>query len=152
MLTATPRNVFSSNFTLRSEDEPLAELNRSSLLEKGTIEVANTTYRVYREGLLSGAFVLETNGRVCARAEKPSAMTRRIVIDAEDIQLELRPRSTLSRSFQLLKGGVVVGTLSPSGFLSRRMNVELSETLSLPVKAFVVWLTVLLWNRDDSGG
>jgi hypothetical protein len=152
MLTAIPRHWFSWHFTLLERDESLGEIDLSSWCEKGSLAVSNTTYRVYREGLFSGAFILESNGEVMARAEKPSAMTRRVVVYFGGAQFELRPRSALSRTFQLLSGGTIVGSLSPSGFLSRRMDIELSEDLPLPIRAFVVWLTVVLWKRDSEGG
>jgi hypothetical protein len=28
------------------------------------------------------------------------------------------------------------------------MNIDLPENLPLPVRAFVIWLTVLLWKRE----
>lgn len=149
MLTAIPRHWFSWDFTLFDKGESLAEIGMSSWREKGRVTVSNTTYRVYREGFFTGAFVLESNGTVLARAEKPSAMTRKVVVHFGGSQFELKPRSGLSRKFQLLSGGAIVGTLSPAGFLSRRMNIELSEDLPLLIKVFVVWLTVLLWKRES---
>ena len=153
MLTAIPRHWFSWDVTLFEKDRSLAEIDMSAWREKGEVTVANTTYRVFREGLFSGDFVLEGNGLVVARAEKPSATTRRVVLTFGSTHFELKPRFTLfSRTFNLLAGRQVVGTLSPRGFLSRRMDIELSEDLPLPIKVFVVWLTVLLWKRDSDGG
>jgi hypothetical protein len=153
MLTAIPRHWFSWDFTLFEKDRSLAEIDMSAWREKGELTVTNTTYRVYREGLFSGAFILEGNGAVVARAEKPSAMTRRVVLNFGSTQFELKPRSTLFfRTFHLLSGKRIVGTLSPRGFLSRRMDIELSDDIPLPIKVFVVWLTVLLWKRDSDGG
>ena len=39
-----------------------------------------------------------------------------------------------------------------AGFLSRLMNVELPDDLPLPIRALVVWLTLLLWKRDSEAG
>jgi hypothetical protein len=148
MLTAIPHHWFSWNFTLFDQGRSLAEIGLSSWREKGGLTIGNSGYRVYREGLFTGAFVLESGGTAVARAEKPSAMTRRMIIDFRGTQFELRPRGIFSRGFQLLSRGAVVGTLSAGGFFSRRMDVELSEELPLPLRAFVVWLTLLLWKRD----
>jgi hypothetical protein len=39
------------------------------------------------------------------------------------------------------------------GLLCRRMNIDLPEELPLPARAFIVWLTVILWKRDaDAAG
>jgi hypothetical protein len=53
-----------------------------------------------------------------------------------------------SRTFELHAGSTVVGSLSARGVFSRRMNVDLPETLPLAVRVFVVWLTVVLWKRE----
>jgi hypothetical protein len=148
MLTASPRSWFSWNFTLAKDGESLADIDLSSWREKGALTVANSSYRVHREGLFSGAFVLESNGTVAARAHKPSAWTRRLVIEVDGAQFELRPRSAFTRGFQLFKGERIVGNLSPASWLNRKLDVELPEDLPLLIKAFVVWLTVLLWKRD----
>jgi hypothetical protein len=148
MLTANPRSWFSWDFTLAQDGKSLANIDLSSWREKGDLTVANSSYRVYREGICSGAFILESNGKIVARARKPSAWTRRLLIEIGGTQFELRPKSALTRGFRLLKGEQVVGTLSPASIWSRKINVELPEDIPLLTRAFVVWLTVLLWRRD----
>ena len=150
MLTANPQSWFSWDFTLAMNGESVADIDLSSWREKGALTVAKSTYRVYREGLCSGAFVLEFDGAVVARAHKPSAWTRRLVLDFGGAQFELKPRSAFTRGFQLLKGEQLVGTLLPANVLTRKINVELPEELPLQIRAFIVWLTVLLWKRDAS--
>jgi hypothetical protein len=76
-------------------------------------------------------------------------MTRRLVVDVGTAQFELRPPSAMSRKFHLLSGATIIGTLSPGGFLSRRMNIDLPVDLPLPTRAFVVWLTVFSWKRES---
>ncbi len=150
MLTANPQSWFSWDFTLVKNGESLADIDLSSWREKGALTVASSTYRVYREGLCSGAFLLESNGTVVARAHKPSAWTRRLVLDFGGAQFELKPRSAFTRGFHLLKDERIVGTLLPASFLTRKINVELPEDLPLQIRAFIVWLTVMLWKRDAS--
>jgi hypothetical protein len=150
MLTANPRTWYSWDYTLVSDGVPVADIETSSWRETGHFTASGATYSMFRERLFWGVFLLETDGTVLARAKKPSAFGRRFVIDVGGAQWELKPRSAFSRSFRLLQGGVEVGRLSAIGFLSRRINVELSESLPLPIKAFVVWLIVLLWKRDSN--
>jgi hypothetical protein len=71
-------------------------------------------------------------------------------LDFGGAQFELKPQSPFTRGFQLLKGKRIVGTLLPASFLTRKINVELPEDLPLQIRAFIVWLTVLLWKRDAS--
>jgi hypothetical protein len=153
MLTAIPRHWFSWNFTLLDGGQPFGELGMAMWREKGGFTISNTVYRISRERLFSGGFVLESNGVVIATARKPSAFTRRLLIEQGGVQYELRPRSMFLRGFQLRAGDQVVGTLLPDGFLSRRMNIDLPGSIPMPMRAFLIWLTVLMWKREaDSAG
>ena len=49
----------------------------------------------------------------------------------------------------LLEGSEEVGKISPDGIFTRRATVNLPETLPLPVRVFLVWLTLILWKRDS---
>jgi hypothetical protein len=152
MLTAKPQSWLNWDFTLVRNGESLADIDLSFWREKGGFTVADTSYRTYREGLLSGAFILEANGAVVARAHKPSAWTRRLVIDFDGTELELRPQSAFGRGFQLVRNGRAIGSLVPQGFLSRRISIELPDDLPLPIRTFLVWLVVMLWRRDANAG
>jgi hypothetical protein len=151
MLTANPRHWYSWDFRLAKNGTSLAHIDLSSWWEKGSLTVANSSCRVYREGLFFGAFVLESKGSIVARAHKPSAWSRKLVIEAGGERFELKPQSSFTRGFKLLRDNRVVGTLSAASFLTRKINVELPEDLPLQLRAFFVWLTVLLWRRDASG-
>ena len=73
MLKATPKSWFSWNFTVMGGAQPVADIDVSWWREKGLLTVQGTTYKVYREGLMSGAFILESARTVLGRATKPSA-------------------------------------------------------------------------------
>lgn len=149
MLTATPKYWFSWNYTVSRDDDRLADLDISWWREKGSLAVDGHRYSVYRERPMSGKFILESDGAIVASAWKPSSLKRRLLIEHAGKQYELKPRSMFTRTFDLREGSTVVGSLSARGFFSRRMNVDLPETLPLPVRMFVTWLTVLLWKRES---
>lgn len=151
MLTATPRHWFSWDYTLTRDAHHLADLDISWWREKGTLTVDGQPYSVYRERLLSGRFILESNGAVLASAHKPSSLRRRLLIEHAGRQYELKPRDMFTRTFELREGSTVIGSLSAKGVFTRRMNVDLPETLPLAVRVFVTWLTVVLWKRDSDG-
>lgn len=153
MLTAIPRHWFSWDFVLTDGEIPLADIDISSWREKGELTISNVSYSVYREAPLMGAFILESSGAVIARAEKPNAVSRRMVIEYDDVRYELKPAFVLSRRFNLISGTTIVGTLSPNRLWSRQMSIDMSDALPLPVRVFVVWLTLILWKRDsDAAG
>lgn len=153
MLTAIPKSWFTWDFSLTEGEQPLAEIDMSWWREKGVLSIAGAPWRVYREAPCSGAFILEGEGGVVARAVKPSSFTRRMVIEYANTRYELRPAGIFTRQFLLLSGSSPVGRLSPASLWTRRMNIELPPGLPLPLRTFIVWLTLLLWKRDaDAAG
>lgn len=153
MLTAIPKYWFSWGFSLTDGNQSLADLKISALRAKGELSIADERYRVYRKSPLRGSFVLESKGTVIARANKPSVFSRRMIIEFGKERRELKPYSMFSRKFHLLSGKAVVGRLSPTRWYSRRMHIDLSEDLPLPIRTFIVWLTLMSWKRaSDAGG
>lgn len=152
MLTATPRSCFSWDYTVSAGDEHLADVDISWWREKGQLVLAGKSYTVYRERPLSGKFILECGGVIVASAEKPSSLTRRMIVEHAGARHELKPANMFSRKFHLHSGPAIVGTLSARGIFSRRMSVDLPETLPLPVRVFVTWLTIMLWRREANSG
>lgn len=151
MLDAAPKHLFSWDYEVSAGNEPLADIDLSWWGEKATIRIAGQDFRVHRERTFSGRFLMESDGHVMATAEKPSALRRRMVIDYANASYDLAPRGLFTRTFDLHSGGAVIGSLSAKGLMTRKMKVDLPESLPLPLRVFVVWLTVMLWRRDAEG-
>jgi hypothetical protein len=149
MLKAIPKRWFSWDFTVTEGSQPIADIDVSCWTEKGLLTIEGTTYKVYQEGLLSGAFILESAGLVLARAKKPSAFRPSFIIEHVGKQYTLRAKSVFRREYLLLDGPREIGSLSPEGFFTRRVRVDLPEYLPLPVRIFIIWLTVILWKRES---
>jgi hypothetical protein len=64
MLTAVPKRWFSWDFTVTEESQAVADIDISWWREKGILTVQGVDYRVSREGMMSGDFVLESAGSV----------------------------------------------------------------------------------------
>jgi hypothetical protein len=148
MLTAVPKSWFSWDFTIMDGVRAVGDLDMSCWREKGVLTVEGTDYRVYREGLVSGDFILASNDKVLARAKKPSAFRRAFTVEYADKQYTLRPASVWGRAFALLDRDKVVGMLSPRGIFTRRAAVDLPENMPLPVRVFIIWLAVIIWKRE----
>ena len=147
MLTAAPKQWFSWDFTVAEGPQTVADIEISRWREKGVLTVQGVDYRVYREGMMSGDFILESAGSVLARAQKPSAFHRSFEIKHEGRLYTLRAKSVFGRTFLLLAGEKEIGSLSPDGMMTRRAKVDLPSSLPLAVRVFVVWLAVILWKR-----
>jgi len=151
MLRATPVSWFSWNFLVSDGDNPVAEINLAWLREAGQLSVGETSYRVYREGVMSGAFILEKDGVRLARAEKPSAVFRSFVVDYNGRSFTLEAESALRRKFVLKDGEGLVGSIFPEGTFTRKCIVDLPPDIPLAVRVFMIWLVIILWKRESDG-
>ena len=149
MLTAVPKSWFSWDFTVMDGTRAVGDIDVSCWREKGVITVEGADYRVYREGLMTGDFILASDDKVLVRAKKPSAFRRAFIVEYAGKQYTLRPTSAWGRAFALLDGDRVVGMLSPRGIFTRRAAIELPETMPLSVRIFIIWLAVIIWKRES---
>lgn len=148
MLTAIPKGLLSWDFTLCDGDRPVAEIWLSWWPERGALSVNGVEFNVRREGLLSGAFLLENAGNLIARATKPNAFRRLIEIRDGGNRYVLEAASYLGRAMVVSCNDQLIGALRPQGFFTWRMDVDLPADMSVLLKSFIFWLAVLLWKRD----
>ena len=144
------RHWFSLDFDVKEADRHLAHMDLSAWGEKGVLTIDGVEHRVRREGPLHGDFLLERDGTVVARATKPSAWWNRFVIHHEGQTYELAKSSFWRRRFVVRRGDTEIGSLAPKSAWQREATVELPEQWPLPLKVFVMWLALILWNRERS--
>lgn len=150
MLQIVPAHWYSWDVSVTDESRPVADIAMSWWREKGALTIDGATYPLYREALISGDFVLEHAGRVLARAEKPSVFRREFVIRHADREYTLRRESMFRRAFVLLDGSRQVGSIAPNSAFTRKAAADLPHDLPLPVRMFIVWLTVISWRREQN--
>ena len=147
MLTLVPKSWLIWDFEVYDGSGRVADIDLSWLKEKGTLRVEGQEYRVYREYPLMGDYILELKGREIARAVKPSALFRSFDIRYDMKKYTLRARHVFLREFVLLEGEREVGAIVPVSIFRRRARVDLPEQLSLAVRLFMIFLTLILWRR-----
>lgn len=148
MLRASPDSWLSWQFSIFDENKAIAKIDIAWVREAGTLHLQGTDYRVYREKLLSGAFILEKDGTVIARAEKPSALTRSFKVTCDGRNFVLEAESAFLRAFVLRENEQTIGTIKPEHAFTRNAVVDLPADMALPVRIFMIWLTFILWKRD----
>lgn len=116
------------------------------------LTVGGASYDVFREGAFSGRFVLESNGTELASAEKPSAFHRSFTVPFGGKSFRLEAEDAFKRTFLVLEQDRQVGAIVPEGIFTRRATADLPDDMPLPVQAFLIWLTVILWKRDADAG
>ena len=152
MMTLVPKHWFSWDFRLKdSVGMPWGEIGLSSWRERGSVTVGDQQYKVSRQGLL-GPFVLGGPSGELARAVKESAFRQEFTLTVEGRAYTLKRLSAWRREFALCVGDTRLGSVAPEGWLNRRAQVSLPEDMPGWARAFVVWLTLLMWKRDSEAG
>ncbi len=147
-MEAIPKNWWSGNYDIRDGETTVATLEFSPFRETMTIRCDGEIWSGRRRGCFSGAFVLENSaGKPIASAQKPSALHRRFLVEAEGRSFVLRAKSLFNRGFELEAEGGVVGSITPPSALSRRAVTDLPDSFSLPVRVFLIGLVLLMWRR-----
>jgi hypothetical protein len=148
MLEMVPRNLFSNDYVVRLPEHAATVLDISNWRERGEFELDGAHYRLYREGRMSGAFILERDGAIIARATKPSVLRPRFDLELGGRPLILRRLSAFSRRFGVFAGDVQIGTIGRAGFVTRRANLDLPGDWPVAVQLFVFWLVLVIWRRE----
>ena len=151
-LKVVPRHWFSWDFTLEA---PVGlrwgGVGLSSWRERGSVTVGGQQYKVSRQGFV-GAFVLEGPDGELARAVKESAFKKEFTVAVEGREYTLKPLSSWRREFGLFTADARVGAVTPESWLNRRAEAVLPDDMPGFARAFVVWLTLLMWKRDADAG
>jgi hypothetical protein len=150
MLEARPRNLFSRDFFIEANGREVSKLEVPLWREAGAFTIEGQPYRIYREGWMSGAFLLESGGRQIGRAIKPSAFRSQFDLELDGSRYSLQRTALFGRTFTILRGGAEVGSIRPVSVFSRRALIDLPSDWPLSVKVFVFWLVLVIWNRDRS--
>ena len=121
--------------------------------EGADLQIKGETFRFFREGLVSGAYVLEAYGREIARADKPSVFKRRFAVHFAGRRFVLEDESIFRRTFVVREEpedgiGVEVGRIKPVGAFRRSARARFDDDLPLAVNIFLIGLVILMWKRS----
>jgi hypothetical protein len=140
--------MFSNTFEFRTPSQELVMLRASPWRERADFALQGSRYHLHREGRLKGPFLLERDGRVIARAVKPSAFRDRFEVELNGTTYTLRKPSAFSRRFHLFSGEQQIGEIAPVSAFSRRSRVDLPADIPLAMQLFIFWLALLMWKRQ----
>ena len=150
MLNATPTSCFRGNYTVSDHGKNVATVKVSWLKGTGRLRVRGKSYVLYRQGLVSGPYVAESDGKVVAEADKPSVFRRRFSVRFAGRKIEVRALSLFSRTFVVYEGLKRIGEIGTRHIFTRKARIDLPKNVPLDVQAFCFWLVVLMWRRQSN--
>jgi hypothetical protein len=148
VLTIVPRHWWSWDFDVVDGTRVLARIDTSAWREKGVLTIDGVEHRVYRDGVMSGAFILERDGMPLVKARKPSAFRTVLIVSYDGREYTLRKKSAWRAAFVLLEADREIGSLTPNSLWRRDARVTLTHDWPLPIRVFVIWLAIIMWKRD----
>ena len=146
-IIADPKSWLSWDFSITFSGREISELDLVSFSKEGSFTVNHYKYKVSREGLFTGDFLLESYNNIVAKAKKPSAFRRRFIIKALDQEFELCRQSIFGKSYVIKKNGKAIGSIKTMGFFSYKTLIDISIDMPVPIKIFIFWLVLIMWRR-----
>jgi hypothetical protein len=143
-----PKGLFTARtYSIARDGEPVGEIVCSRLWEQATITIGAASYTAAREGKIIGAFYLAANGNRLASAEIASALKGGFTVQAGGRTYTLKTASLFGRAFVLIEKDMEVGRIARRGFFSGKSIADLPDDLALEIKAFVIWLVIVVSRR-----
>ena len=133
MLQVAPTHWYSDDFTVHHASQQVADVDMSFWRAEGLLTAEGVRYRVCRESWMSG-----------------SAFFRTYLVHYGDRQYTLRARSAFRRAFVLFDGSRQIGSIEPVNAFTNKATAGLPDGWLLPVRAFVIWLTIIQWRREKN--
>ncbi len=142
----TPHNVFSQDYKVEVDGQQLADITQAWLIQGGQLTYAGKQYKLYREES-SGAFLLEEQDRIIARAKKNFTPSFDINYNSAQYTLTAKVRE---RTSTLEQGTQIIGSVDPKKkSLSRKSIASFPDSFPRAVQIFIVWLAILLYHSEN---
>jgi hypothetical protein len=148
VLHAVPVSWLSGDFDVIEQGTRVGGIDVAWVREAAELTAQGVAYRAFRQGWVSGTFVLERDGVAMATADKSSAWRRVFAIRWEGTAYELASASLWRRGYMLRGGGRVVGTIRPASWATRKAVADLPDDLPLAMRMFIVWIVLTMWRQD----
>jgi hypothetical protein len=155
ILRSRPRRWGSWSAVILSGEDPVTELDISLFRSRGSFELEGERYFIDPEGFWGLRSVLRKGDTPLARSEKPSFLRRRFRITSAGHRLDLESRSWRGRHYALVLGSRDVGSISLSGFLGTKLELEFPDDVPLFLQVYLAYLVLCQAKMEaaaSSGG
>lgn len=147
-LIATPKGFFSSVIFLKQGQETVATIEMKFVRQKATITIGENVWTLQQTGKLKGEFLLENaDGTVIAHAKQPSVWKDGFTVTYGTMEFALKRESAWKDNFVLWWNDESLGKIDRPWWFSRDTRITLAKSLPLEVRAFILWVVIVQWNR-----
>lgn len=78
---------------------------------------------------------------------QPSGWRPRLVFHFDERDFEILQKAWYSSTLLVKSGGLVVGSIRPSGLFAAGANVDLPDSLPLALRVFIGWIAMIRWDE-----
>ena len=139
MLTASPKGWPSTVYSLSENNAEIGSFNVKTASHD--LFLQGSAYKLQRTGAIKGEYFIESAGKVIAHAKHAGLLSSTIVIEYAGKEYNMKGAGMFSGSFGLFEGGKRVGNLTFNG---KNVTADLPQEIPLPVRTFILWLTLLI--------
>ena len=150
MIELKPKSMFSNSFAFPAADGSSIKVDVSQWRERAHFTLDGVEYSMYRDGAWKGAFVLEREQTVFARATKRGMFSDTFDVDLAGRPLTLKKKSIVGRHFFVLEGDRQIGQIFRKGLWSRLTYVDLPTDWPVPLQLYLFWLALVIWIREEA--
>ena len=147
------RSVFKWQFDIFENDSLVADIDLKIWKEGADIEIKGEPFRIYRDGMFRGPYVLEAHRTELVRAKKTSVFKRRFEVDFAGRRFVLRATSIFRRTFTVTEEpvdgiGVEVGLIKAVKWYKYAAIASFDDDLPMAIDVFLIALVLMMWKRS----
>lgn len=152
--TIVPVNLFATEYDVFCGNEHTAKFHKTALSLKDTCSITmnDKEYSLYREGVVSGDWILEENhsGKV-AVATKLSFLSDSFAIRYNNKIFQLKSKKLrLTNQFIIYENDNQIGMIHSTSFFSRKLQCTIDDGISLEIVVFIMYLALIIIDRRSS--
>lgn len=147
MLEAVPRRLFSWDFIVFDKGKPVGHFHLSWFSNVVNIAVEKQSFRAMYTKKTKWSFTLNGAREGLAYAERSSDFYYTFDIHYGLERFTLSEEIPHTRVYALKKGDRKIGRIAPRSMFSRWAMVDLPAYLPIPVRVFMILLTLVFWRK-----
>ncbi|HPK45811.1 MAG TPA: hypothetical protein PLV62_12590 [Spirochaetota bacterium] len=152
--TIVPVNLFATEYDVFCGSKHVAKFKKPALSLKSTCSITmnDKVYSIYREGVVSGDWILEQKhaGRV-AVATKPSFLIDSFAIQYNNKAFQLKSKKLrLTNQFIIYENDQQIGRIYNPSFFSRKLQCAIDGDSPLEFMIFAMYLASIIIDRRSS--
>ena len=146
------RSLFKWQFDVFEHNSLVADIDLKLWKEGADVEIKGESFRIFRDGLFRGEYVLEAHRTEVVRARKTSAFRRRFEVNFAGRRFVLAANSLFRRTFVVIEEpedgiGVEKGLVEAVKWYKHSAGARFDDDIPIAIDVFLIALVLMMWKR-----